>query len=98
MQSKIPGHTLNVFADLVRRWHLADIEEKCVYRFGPFGSHKLIKKSMPVLFPEVPVPEMAGPSVSANDDALMILRNVERVGKVTENQSSAASRILPRLA
>ncbi|KAI3600929.1 hypothetical protein D8I24_4110 (plasmid) [Cupriavidus necator H850] len=98
MQSKISGHTLNVFADLVRRWHLAEIEEKCVDRFGPFGSHKLIKESMPVLFPEVPVPEVAGPSVSADDDALMILRNAERAGKVTECQSSAAPRILPRLA
>lgn len=98
MQSKIPRHRLNAFADLVRRWHLAEIEGKCVYRFGPFESHKLIKESMPVRFPEVPVPEVAGPSVSANDDALMILRNAERVGKVTENQSSAAPRILPRLA
>ncbi|WP_439668954.1 hypothetical protein [Cupriavidus necator] len=98
MQSKISGHTLNVFAGLVRRWHLAEIEEKCVDRFGPFGAHKLIKESMPVLFPEVPVLEVAGPSVSADDDAQMILRNAERVGKVTESQSSAAPRIRPRLA
>ena len=89
MQAQRNGHSVIVYPDMIGGWYFAEIDGRAVYRFGPFESHKLLGELVGILFPDIPVLELAEPSSPMDDSTLMILGNAERVAKITEEQKTA---------
>ncbi|HVI88117.1 MAG TPA: hypothetical protein VM659_07435 [Dongiaceae bacterium] len=91
MQAQSQDHSVIVYPDLAGGWYFAEIDGKAVYRFGPFDSRKIVKELIPVLFPELPVLEMADSPARGDDEALMILGHAQRMEKITEGQPGSAA-------